>query len=270
MDAITKAVEKARLQRQTLVEPRPAAAARPGPMEVRYDQTRSLPLAPENLRRRRIITGAEKGEFADAYKMLRTRVLQSMRANGWTTLAVTSCGPGEGKTLTSINLGIGLALEATQTVLLVDLDLRRPKVNEYLDIELGNGLSNYLLDDTPLTEILINPGIERFVVLPNAQTFANSSEMLCSPKMLHLVRELKTRYPARIVIFDMPPIFAGDDMLAFSPHVDAVLLVVEAGKAKKEELTKAAELLRHANVIGTVLNKSTETAEHHYYYYHRT
>jgi protein-tyrosine kinase len=86
----------------------------------------------------------------------------------------------------------------------------------------------------------------------------NSSEMLGSPKMAELVRELKARYPSRIVVFDLPPLLSAADVISFSPCVDATLLVVEEGKTQKQDLARAAEMLSSSALIGAVLNKSTE------------
>ena len=82
--------------------------------------------------------------------------------------------------------------------------------------------------------------------------------------MVHLVEELKTRYPSRLVIFDMPPMLIADDVLAFAPYVDAFLLVIEEGKTKEQELLRSVDLLSNKNIIGTVLNKSTETMDNYY------
>ena len=86
----------------------------------------------------------------------------------------------------------------------------------------------------------------------------NSTEMLRSPKMVDLVHELKNRYPSRIIIFDMPPLLAQADALSFSPYVDSVLLVIEEGQTKKDELKQAAGLLKDVNLLGSVLNKVTD------------
>ncbi len=83
--------------------------------------------------------------------------------------------------------------------------------------------------------------------------------------MVELVEELKARYPSRIVLFDLPPVLPCDDVIAFAPYVDAALLVVEDGKTQESELKRAVELLDSINILGTVLNKSTEsTIAHHY------
>src|SRR5581483_12123689 len=114
MDAITKALHKARQDRQGVGISRRALV----PAEISYTQTRSVALYPGWLRQNRIITGDTRDDYAKAYKVLRTQVSQRMRSEGWRTLAVTSPGPREGKSLTAINLAVSLALEASHTVLL--------------------------------------------------------------------------------------------------------------------------------------------------------
>jgi capsular exopolysaccharide synthesis family protein len=209
------------------------------------------------LQERRIISGFEQNEFTGAYKMLRTQVFQRLRENGWNSLAVTSPGLNEGKTLTAINLAISLAMEVNYTVLLVDADLRHPSVHSYFGIEAECGLSDYLTADKPLSELLIHPEeIPGLVILPGGKPLANSAEMLNSPKMARLVEELKTRYPSRIILFDLPPLLGAADTLAFSPYVDAALLVIEDGKTQAEDVKRAIGLLQGTNLIGTVLNKS--------------
>ncbi len=256
MDPITKALQKVRQDRQAVGVGLQKRALVPA--EITYTQTRKVSLYPGWLRQNRIITGAVIDAYARAYKVLRTQVSQRMRQQGWRTLGVTSPGPREGKTLTAINLAISLALEANQTVLLVDADLRQPSVHAYFGFDVEYGLRDYLLEATPLEQILVNPEIRRLVVLPGGAPLANSSELLSSPVMLRLVQEVKRRYPSRLVVFDLPPVLTADDVLAFSPYLDASLLVVEEGRTLRDEAARAAELLQAANhnLIGTVLNKS--------------
>lgn len=226
--------------------------------QIEYTQTRSIKVSRDFLQEQRIVSGFEQGIFTDAYKILRTQVLQKMRENGWNALAVTSPGGDEGKTLTAINLAISLAMEVDQTVLLVDADLRHPRVHQHFGLRDGLGLSDYLTSGTPLEDILVHPGIGRFVILPGGKPLINSAEMLRSPKMVELVQELKSRYPSRIVLFDLPPVLSAADALAFSPYVDAALLVVEEAKTQNEDIVRAAGLLDSTHLIGTVLNKSLE------------
>jgi capsular exopolysaccharide synthesis family protein len=218
----------------------------------------AVPVAAERLVAKRIVAMADDDPAATAYKVLRTHVLQRMRANGWKTLAITSPTQGNGKTVTAINLAITLARDVKHTILLVDLDLRRPSLASYFFPHPLPGLSDYITEDRPIDELLIDPGIDRLTLLPGNHSFTHSSEILCSPKMIELVDELKGRHADRLVLFDMPPVLGGDDVIAFSPYVDAVLLVVEEGKTSKDELSEAYALLDGDKILGTVLNKAEE------------
>lgn len=267
MERIKQALELARADRRRAGKNAAASGARQrrrthGHQEIVYTQTRSLEVAPDFLRRRHVISG-RTDPVADAYKVLRTQVLQIMRDNDLRSLAVTSPTEGAGKTLTAVNLAISFAREMNQTVLLVDLDLRQPRVADHFSDEPMRGLSDYLLQDCPLNELLFHPGIERLVVLPGNQPVDHSSEALSSPKMVDLVTELRDRYESRILVFDMPPVLGGDDVLAFSPYFDSALLVAEAGRTKKSDLRRTVELLEKCALLGTVLNKGGRPGAHY-------
>jgi protein-tyrosine kinase len=262
MERIKQALEKAREDRLRTGAPTVMGGSQTAATpvtQISYSQTRTQDVQKNFLREQRVITGQEKGGAGDAYGMLRTQVLQRLNENNWNALAITSPGNGEGKTLTAINLAISLAQEVTYTVLLVDANLRHPSVHTYFGLTPEKGLSDYLTSDVPLSSLLINPaGIERFVILPGGAALGNSSEMLSSPKMKQLVEELKERYRSRIILFDLPPLLSSADALAFSPYVDAALLVLEEGKTPEEEIQRAVELLQNTQLIGTVLNKSRQ------------
>lgn len=231
------------------------------PPPIVYTRTRSLDIPLSVLRERRVMAAYDKGPFVDAFKILRTQVTHRLRENGWNVLGVTSPGEGEGKTLTAVNLAISLAMESTQTVLLVDANLRSPSIHEVFGLRDCAGLADFLLDDIPVEDLLLHPGIGRFVLLPGGRAIQNSTEILTSPKMLALVEEFKHRYPSRIVLFDLPPLLHTADVLAFSPYTDALLMVVEEGKTSVEELQRALMLVKNSRpVLGTVLNKAGQMA----------
>lgn len=266
MERIKQALELARKERIKNGGKVKGAVAKPvvnqqsvEEQNITYTSTRTVPMPVGELREKRIITEQQNG-ISDAYRVLRTQVLQRLNEKNWNTLAITSPGNGAGKSLTAINLAISLAREVDNTVLLIDANLRSPKLDKYFDFHAEYGLSDYLLHDKPLGEMLVNPeGVSRFVVLPAGRAIANSSEMLSSPKMQRLVEEVKHRYPSRIIIFDLPPLLESSDTLAFIPNADATLLVIEEGKTQETELKQAFELLQGNEVIGTVLNKSYTT-----------
>jgi protein-tyrosine kinase len=224
--------------------------------DIAFKRTRILEVSNETLENNRVVAAIPGHALTDVYRILRTQVLQEMDRNGWNTLAITSPATGAGKTLTAINLAVSLAREVGRTVLLADFDLRHPSIHSYFDYEPEYGLSDYLFHDAPLEKILFSPTVDRLVVLPGRESIPNSSEMLRSPKMVQLVQELKDRYSNRLVIFDLPPVLAIDDALAFRPYTDALLMVAENGATRKGDLEDALELLKGTPIIGTVLNKA--------------
>lgn len=233
-----------------------------GPLAL--DRLHCMQPDPRVFERNRIVTDELTGA-SSAYKMLRTRVLQRMRRNNWKTIAVTGTCPGEGKSLTAINLSINLARDVGTSVLLVDLDLRKPSIHRQLGVTSRYGVGDFLRGRASLAQAAIRPGIDRLGVVLNQRSYPNSSEMLTSPQAATLVEQAK-RGDGRIVVFDLPPILASDDLLAFCPLVDAVLLVVAQGKTKQTDMAAARELLQDVNVVGAVLNKSSEEVAPYYYY----
>jgi non-specific protein-tyrosine kinase len=223
-----------------------------------YSRTRTLQVDPRWLRRNRIVSLSKNDPVRDQMRILHTQVLNRMQEIGARTLMVTSANPREGKTLTSINLAISLSQKLDQTVLLVDADLRKPTVHQYMGFEILAGLTACLLGQAEIPELLVNPGIEKLVILPGGAPLPNSSELLGSPAMEALVAELKERYADRVVVIDTSSLLACADPLVLSRFVDAVLLVVECERTSGRDLEKALELLKDSKIVGTVFNKAKE------------
>jgi capsular exopolysaccharide synthesis family protein len=258
MEYLQQAVDRFKQQQGSDTAGRrgPAGEVRQVPPPIVYTSTKTVELA-DTLRDRRLITGYEGGPFVNAYKMLRTQVVQRMRQNGWKVLGVTSPTSHEGKTLTAVNLSLALAMDLAHTVLLVDADMRRPDVHRTFGLEACPGLSEYLFDEVPLEQLLIHPGVGRFVFLPGGRPITNSAEALASPRMASLVEELKSRYPARLIVFDLPPLLTRADVLGFAGHLDAVLLVTEEGKTATTDVQRAISVLKGSvPFLGGVLNKA--------------
>lgn len=227
------------------------------------DSIKKITLDKNALLNNRIITDAIDPSVRTSYKMLRTRILQNMRANGWQSIAVTSATQGDGKTVTAINLAISLAGDVNHNVCLVDLDLRHSSVAGYLDVEIQHGISDCLLRGLPVEDALLRTDLDRLVLLPNKRVETHSSEVLSSPLMRQVAAMLVSD-PKCIVVYDMPPVLAADDMLAFAPLVDAVLFVASEGKTLRTDAMKASELLENVNVMGTILNRSDEKTASYY------
>jgi non-specific protein-tyrosine kinase len=205
----------------------------------------------------------------DCYKVLRTKIHQMTRQNGWNTVMITSPRPGEGKTLTSVNLALTFSRVFNQTVLLVDSDLRHQNVHRVLGLESGSGLIDYLLEDKPLKEFIIWPGIDKLTLISGGRTIQNSTELLGSPKMKALIDEMKSRYDDRYILFDAAPVLIGADALALAPLVDCIIMVVEEGRTSTKDVQKAIEMIPREKFLGFVLNRQSKAIAEDYNYYYR-
>ena len=191
----------------------------------------------------------------DYYKVLRARVDQVMRKNDWNTLMITSVHPGEGKTLTAVNLAVTFAKEFSQTVLLVDADLQQQDIHRKMGYSKPESLVEYLRDNRPLSEIMVWPQIEKLTVISGETTVVDSSEILGSPRMGELVTDMKTRYDNRYILFDTPAVLNKADAIQFAPLVDGILVVVQSGRTKPQEIAKAVAMLPKEKLAGFVLNR---------------
>ena len=213
----------------------------------------------------------ERHAAEGAYRMLRTRVMRSMRSNNWRILGVSSGSQNEGKTYTAINLAISIAAEVDQEVVLIDLDLRRPKVCEYLGVDADDitDLKAYFEDEErDLQTMMVCPEIERLGCLLSSQPLDRPSDLLGAARGRTLFEELRDRLaPDVVIIVDLPPLLAADDALAVAPMLDAFLLVVAEGQAERQDLEEVRTLLQDFNHIGTVLNKSVEKDSRRANYY---
>jgi protein-tyrosine kinase len=254
MEIINSDTEKA--EQQTSSKAMTPTAQSTGLNALSYVQTKVVPLRPDCLERNRIVAYNKNSNMGGAFDLLRTQVLKIMEENGWRTLAITSPTPGAGKTVLAINLAMSIAHHTTKTALLVDFDLRRPKVGEYLGLPMDKSLNELLADEVELQEVLVNPTLPRFVVLPTREPIPLSTEVLSSPAVSHLIADLRERYNSRIVIFDLPPLLSSDDVINVLPRFDCVLLVVANGLNTKKEIEDSLHHLGTANLIGTVLNKA--------------
>jgi protein-tyrosine kinase len=232
-------------------------------IHVTYSKTKVVNVEPRIFRKNKIVSLFYEDKMADQMKTLRTQVLNKLEALRGNSLLVTSANPGEGKTFTAINLGVSIAQELDRTVLLVDADLRHPPIHHYdfakdfFGLDVTKGLSHYLVGEVEIPDILLNPGIQRFTILPSGQALPNSAEALGSPRMESLVIELKNHYrDDRIIIFDTPAVLVCADAAVLSRFVDGVLLVVEAEETSPSDLKRVMELLEHRPIVGSLLNKA--------------
>lgn len=227
------------------------------PLKPVYSSTKVVECDEDLLHRNRVISVCTRDE-ADRLKILRTQILNTMNEEGKNTLMITSANPGEGKTLTAINLAISFSHQFNKTVLLVDGNIKKPTIHKYMGLDDGPGLADCLVDRKPMVDGLVNPGMDRIVILRGGSPHTNSAELLGSEKMKALLKEMKERYPERFIIFDTSPVLTSADPLVLANLVDGILLVVEAEKTRKEDVLKVLDMLKNKPVIGTIFNKSLD------------
>jgi protein-tyrosine kinase len=229
---------------------------------------RTVPYDPDLARDNRVLVGdsqtTAKIPGAAAYRMLRARLLQRARANHWKTIGVSSPGAGEGKSLTSLNLALTIAREKNNNVILIDLDMRNPRICRYLGVHPPAPIDKYLAGNAEPQDCLFSIGMENLTLAGSETPIEHSSELLASGRVEELFRYITDNVPEPFLIADLPPLLSTDDALVVAPKVDACLLVVCEGKSRRDGSAKALELLEEFNLAGIVLNQSTAVVSDYY------
>ena len=231
-------------------------------VKVSYSKTQVQTHDPERLKNNNIFSVFDDITATNEIKLLRTKILKKMKPINGNSLLVTSANSFEGKTFTSINLGVSIAKEFDRTVLIVDADLRKPNdrhrvfSQDFFELRVEKGLSDFLIGEAEIPEIMINPGISKLTLLPSGRPVDNAPELLNSARMQRMMEEITKRYPDRFVIIDTPPMMQYADAIILSRFVDGVLIVVETERTSSDELKSVVANLRDATIVGTLLNKS--------------
>ena len=235
--------------------------------KLAHCEIQCLDLDREKANENRCVCIRPDAEELDFYKILRTQIQHRCKKNGWNTIMITSALPGEGKTLTSVNLALTFAKELAHPVLLVDCDLRRQNIHQYLGFSSDKGIIDNLADDFPLDDLILRPGIEKLNIISGGRTVHDSTEILSSHKMKTAIVEMKKRYKDRYVFFDVPPILSVADAIAFSPLVDCILMVVQAARTTTQEIRKALGMIPKDKFLGFVSTWPWSQSNAHYKYH---
>jgi len=216
---------------------------------------------------------AEKSQIAEEFRIIKRPLIANAfgqgaaRVKNGNLIMVTSSLPGEGKSFCAINLAISMAMEMDRTVLLIDADVAKPRVPEYLGIHADKGLLDVLQDkDLKLSDVLIKTDISKLTVLPAGRTYKRATELLASAAMTRLVEDIGNRYPDRIILFDSPPLLATSESSVLATHMGQIVMVVEAEKTSQEAVREALRHIQSCEVVGMLLNKTTPTPGADYYY----
>jgi protein-tyrosine kinase len=234
-------------------------------LEAPRAYSRVLEVDHRHLERERILPPRASGINGGPYKMLRTQVLRRLDKLAVNSLAVVGTAADTGKTLTAINLAIAIAADPERTALLIDLDLRRPRIHRRFGIDPVLGVDDCLRHARPLQDAMVRlGGYERLAILPARESSLDSSELLSTRRTEDLILEMRSRYRDRVLVFDLPPVLQADDALAFARHVQAAVIVVSEGRTRRDDLLRTIELLHDVPIIGTVLNGTREPIDTYY------
>jgi succinoglycan biosynthesis transport protein ExoP len=212
-----------------------------------------------------LLSRAVPANFAEAFKSIRTNVLFSSAEDGMRSVVVTSSGPGEGKSIVSANLAVALA-QAGQRVLLLDGDMRRPRVHEIFGTDQEPGVSNILTGGAkPSDAIKRCPTVHGLWLLPSGHIPPNPAELLGSHRFREFIGSLEEHFDW--VIIDSPPVLVVTDSSIVANHASGVVFVVGSDKTGRQAARTAVEQLdaTNARIIGSVLNR-VNLARHQYYY----
>jgi capsular exopolysaccharide synthesis family protein len=223
------------------------------------------PAGPQNLSALALVDDV-RSPIAEAYRHLRTSLLLSSAGNPPKTILVTSSQPSEGKTTTAINTAFMLAQTGAE-VLIIDCDLRRPRLHVHFDVGNARGITNYLAGETDI-DALVQP----YEKLPNLKLLTsgpappNPAELIGSDEMRKLLTQLDARFTH--IIIDSPPAISFTDASILSTMVDGVILVVHGGRSSRAVVRRAKQQLIDvgANIFGVVLNNVKLDSQDYYYY----
>jgi succinoglycan biosynthesis transport protein ExoP len=213
-----------------------------------------------------LVDEGPESQHAEAYRVLRTNILFSRKDEKLNTIVVVSAGAGEGKTITALNLATVFA-QAGQRVLIVDSDLRRPTLHKVLRVGNSIGLTNYLLRQNALEEVIQTTSVPMLDFMASGKLPSSSMGVLGSAQMKDMITDLKRRY--EFIFFDSPPIMGVSDAAILASEVDLAVQVIQYRRYPQLMNIRAKQLIEKVggNLIGIVLNNINMSQDESYYYY---
>jgi receptor protein-tyrosine kinase len=214
-------------------------------------------------------------QIAEEFRIIKRPIIRNAMGRGGAKVRngnlvmVTSALPSEGKTFTSLNLALSMATEIDTTALLVDGDVSHPSIPALVDAPHGPGLLDLLTrDDLDFADCLIKTNIDKLSLLPAGTRHRRSTELLASEQMASLLREMASRYPDRIIIFDSPPLLATTEARVLAGNMGQIVMVVAADSTSQHSVTQALATIEGCEVVMMVLNKASRTDVGAYYGYY--
>jgi exopolysaccharide/PEP-CTERM locus tyrosine autokinase len=218
---------------------------------------------------------AGNSQIAEEFRIIKRPVISNALARSGTRVKngnlvmVTSALPREGKTFTSLNLALSIATEIDSTVLLVDGDVAHPSIPELLGAPHGPGLLDLLTrDNLDFADALVKTNVDKLSLLPAGSRHRRSTELLASEQMASLLREIASRYPDRIVIFDSPPLLPTTEARVLASNMGQIVMVVAADATSQHAVNQALATIEGCEIVLMVLNKARRTDVGTYYGYY--
>jgi exopolysaccharide/PEP-CTERM locus tyrosine autokinase len=192
---------------------------------------------------------------AEQFKILRTNLLFPVSGQAPRSILVTSTVPGEGKSFVAANLAVSIAHDIDRYVLLVDCDLRRPRIHTQFGFTDVPGLSDYLTNGAVLQDLLINTRVDKLSILPAGKQPPNPAELLSSEKMSALIEEITNRYSDRMIIIDSPPPKLTAESSFLARKVDGIIVVVSYGRTRRDDVKELIQKLGKHKILGSIINR---------------
>jgi capsular exopolysaccharide synthesis family protein len=276
MSRIYRALEKAEEEKKQKVRKEPSlkvfeerSVPKKGAPTLKFPEEieKIEQLRPPSKKEVPVLIASPNSFAAEEFRKLKTQIFLRL-PNPPHSILVTSTAPEEGKTIVAVNLAVAISQEIHSNVILIDGDLRNPGIH----LEKGQnskGLSNYLLDGTPLSEILINSEIEKLRIIMAGPSTRKSTEFIRSKRMGELLESLREFGDNTYIVVDSPPIISTADATLLSKMVDGVILVVRAGHTSRESIQSAIKSIDHQKIIGVVFNQTDIKASAYFSEYYR-
>lgn len=264
MDKLSKALKRSSDERSGLVAP-DSASTQPTPQAVR---TRPAIQTIGTVGFLETVVALDfDNPVSNIFRLLRSQVISKTVGDLPVCLGIASAMPKDGKTFVAVNLAASMALFQKRTVILVDLDLRKPSVGDYFSGLGEAGLTDCLSGDADIEQFIYQTPIDQLLLVPAGRPIRNSSEALGSEKLTSILGRLRQVGGNPIIVCDLPPVLLNDDVLAIQASVDGFVVVVADEVSKPQDVARVIELIEKDKLIGTVLNKSqTKAAGTNYYY----
>ncbi|MFM9916836.1 MAG: XrtA-associated tyrosine autokinase [Rhizobacter sp.] len=219
-----------------------------------------------------VTPNAPRSFLADQFRLIKRPLIANIKGKDASALKhgnlimVTSSLAGEGKSFSSVNLAMSIAMELDNTVMLVDADVARPSVLRMLGLPPGPGLLDLLEGKTDMHSVLLKTNIDKLTILPSGTPHPKATELLASDAMRALLDDMAQRYPDRIIIFDSPPLLLTTESRVLATQMGQVVMVVQADKTLQSDVQHALSTIKNCSHINLVLNKTRGMAAGGYGY----